>query len=385
MPLLSCVVKDKRQLSATEKMDWMRLIRSENVGPITFYRLIERFGSASEALLSLPDMARRGGLKKSFHVCPKSVVEREMEILDNLGATIIASCEPDYPPRLSHIEDAPPVISVLGHTHILRKDAVAVVGARNASLNGRRFAERLARDLGMAGQAVVSGMARGIDTSAHMGALKDGTMAVVAGGVDVVYPSENTGLYEEIRERGVIISEIEVGETPQARHFPRRNRLISGISQGVVVVEAALRSGSLITARMALEQGREVFAVPGAPMDPRARGPNELIRGGATLIQSANDILDVLNMASGTPLSDSEQIDFKGISVSQITSSELDAGRCVVEENLSSSPVAVDEIIRNCHLSAPAVSMIVLEMELAGRLERHPGNRVSLIREADIK
>ncbi len=373
-------------------MDWMRLIRSENVGPITFYRLIERFGTAADALRELPDMARRGGLRRTFRVCPKSVAEREMEVLDKLGATIIASCEPDYPPRLFHIEDAPPIIRALGHPHLLQKDVVAVVGARNASLNGRRFAERLARDLGEGAQVVVSGLARGIDTSAHVGSLKTGTIAVVAGGVDVIYPSENTGLYEEIRERGVIISEIDTGEAPQARHFPRRNRLISGISWGVVVVEAAQRSGSLITTRMALEQGREVFAVPGAPMDPRARGPNELIKGGATLIQSASDILDFLNVMSDIPLAEKEQIDLKGFPGDMMTSLEsgsdpsaVDESRAVVEESLASSPVAVDEIIRNCHLSAPVVSMIVLEMELAGRLERHPGNRISLIRETDSK
>ncbi|MBT7943013.1 MAG: DNA-protecting protein DprA, partial [Alphaproteobacteria bacterium] len=249
-------------LSATERRDWLRLIRSDNVGPITFYKLLERFGSASASLEALPELARRGGGKKRIKVATLAAAEREIESLDKIGATLIARGEPNYPPLLGHIEDAPPLINALGHPHLLSKKAIAVVGARNASINGLGFAEKISRDLGAGSLLVVSGMARGIDAAAHRGALATGTVAVLGGGIDVVYPKENADLYDRLRDEGVIVSEIAPGTQPQARHFPRRNRLISGIARGVVVVEARPRSGSLITARLALEQDREVFAVP---------------------------------------------------------------------------------------------------------------------------
>ena len=290
-------------LSAAEKLDWLRLIRSENVGPITFYRLLERFGSAAAALQALPALARSGGRHRAIKVCPRAAAEREIEALQKTGACLVALGEATYPPALAHIEDAPPLIAVLGHGHLLaEKPAVAVVGARIASLNGQRFARRLAAGLGKGDLVVVSGLARGIDASAHAGALETGTAAVLAGGVDVAYPRENARLYEEIAARGALISEAAPGTVPQARHFPRRNRLISGMSRGVVVVEASPRSGSLITARMALEQGREVFAVPGSPLDPRARGTNGLIRQGAILTESAEDVLSALADALRPPL-----------------------------------------------------------------------------------
>ncbi|MBK3735627.1 DNA-protecting protein DprA, partial [Azospirillum brasilense] len=268
------MTQPRRPLSAAERFDWLRLIRSENVGPITFHRLLERFGGAGAALEALPDLAKRGGRTKPLRIAPKADIDRELAANDRIGARLLFSCEPDYPEPLAALDDAPPVVSVLGHPHLLRRRAVALVGARNASMNGKKFAERLARDLGEAGLLVVSGMARGIDTAAHAGALGSGTAAVVAGGADVVYPPENQALYRDIVQQGVVIAESPVGTTPQARHFPRRNRLISGLSLGVLVVEAALRSGSLITARMALEQGREVMAVPGSPLDPRCQGTN---------------------------------------------------------------------------------------------------------------
>ena len=290
-----------RPLAGPEKLAWLRLIRSENVGTITFHRLVERFGSAGAALEALPELARRGGGARKIKVCPKAAAEREMEALDSLGARLIARGEAGYPALLAHIDDAPPLLGVIGHAHLLERTAIAVVGARNASLNGRRFARRLAGDLGSGGLLVVSGLARGIDSSAHEGALETGTAAVLAGGIDVVYPEEAAGLYADIRERGVLMSEMPPGTRPQARHFPRRNRLISGLSRGVVVVEASPRSGSLITARLALEQGREVFAVPGSPLDPRARGTNDLIRQGATLTESADDVFAVLNEMAPPP------------------------------------------------------------------------------------
>ena len=370
-----------RSLSAAERLDWLRLIRSENVGPITFYRLIERFGTASAALKALPDLARRGGRRKPMTVCSLAAAEREMEAQEAIGAILVAQVEPGYPPNLVHIEDAPPLIGVVGQSHLLARPTIAVVGARNASLNGRRFAERLAADLGKGGFVVVSGLARGIDAGAHTGALETGTVAVVAGGIDVVYPKENERLHGEIAERGVILSEIEPGTTPQARHFPRRNRLISGMALGVVVVEASLRSGSLITARLALEQGREVFAVPGSPLDPRARGSNDLLRQGATMTESADDVLSALGGALGMPLGERKTPGILGVRADLPDHGEIDSARAAIMENLSPTPVMVDEIIRSGHFSPAVVFMVLLELELAGRLERLPGNRVALIKE----
>ena len=368
-------------LTAADRLDWLRLIRSENVGPITFYRLLERFGSARTALEALPDLARRGGRAKGLGVCAKAAAESEMAALDKTGARLIARGEAGYPPLLAHIEDAPPLISILGHLHLLEKSAIAVVGARNASINGQRFARKLAADLGRGGKLVASGMARGIDASAHEGALETGTVAVLGGGVDVVYPKENARLYEEIVARGAVISEMPPGTEPQARHFPRRNRLISGMSRGVAVVEAGPRSGSLITARMALEQGREVFAVPGSPLDPRAQGCNGLIRQGAVLTESAEDILRALDDLFRTPLAEPPAADVGAPPPGSPGEAEIDAARAEIEECLGPAPVSVDEIIRNRQFSPAVVSMVLLELELAGRLERHPGNQVSLIHE----
>jgi DNA processing protein len=366
-------------LSPSQRLDWLRLIRSDNVGPVTFYRLLERFGSAGAALDALPELARRGGRSKVIRVCPASDAGRELEELDVIGARSIAFCEPDYPPLLKEIVDAPPLIGVLGNVSLLRTHAVAMVGSRNASLNGRRFARRLAEDLGAAGFLVVSGFARGIDTAVHIGALTTGTAGVLAGGIDVIYPSENTELYGEIIAHGALISEVEPGVQPQARHFPRRNRLISGISRGVVVVEANLRSGSLITARTALEQGREVFAVPGSPLDPRARGANDLIRQGATLTESADDVLGVLGEMERSTVAGRREAEIQAPMAAVPDDTEMAAARLAIAENLSSSPVTVDEIIRTCQLSPAVVTNVLLEWELAGRLERHPGNKISLI------
>ncbi|MDP6571916.1 MAG: DNA-processing protein DprA [Rhodospirillales bacterium] len=369
----------RRPLSDADRLDWLRLIRSENVGPITFYRIMERFGSAAAALDALPALARRGGRGKAIKVCPKASAEREMAAAAAAGARMVANGEPGYPPLLSHIEDAPPLIVVRGHAHLLDMPAVAVVGARNASLNGRRLAQEIAAGLGRAGMAVVSGLARGIDARAHDGALATGTIAVLAGGIDVVYPKENAALHDAIAEQGALISETAPGTVPQARHFPRRNRLISGLALGVVVVEASRRSGSLITARLALEQGREVFAVPGSPLDPRARGPNDLIRQGATLVESAEDVKGALAGMLRRPLGERKPLDFKTLSPEPPSLDELDSARAAIEKSLGPAPLLVDEIMRNVHFSPAVVSMVLLELELAGRLEHHPGNQVSLV------
>jgi len=368
----------ERVLANAEKIDWLRLIRSTNVGPITFFRLLEHFGTARAALDALPEFSRRGG-GKAIKPASRAAAEREYDQVNKLGAKLIAWGEPGYPPLLHHIEDPPPLINVLGHSHLLSKKAVAIVGARNASINGRKFSRNMAHGLGSGGLMVCSGMARGIDAEAHSGALETGTVAVLAGGVDIVYPKENQVLYEQLIERGAIISEIAPGTKPQARHFPRRNRIISGMARGVVVIEAGARSGSLITARMALEQGREVFAVPGAPGDPRSLGGNSLIRSGATLVESAENVFEVLDGLSPTPLRETEAIDFKRKPLPPPDQTAIENARPIIEESLGIESVTVDEIIRNCQLSLPVVSIVLLEMELAGRLQRHPGNRVSIL------
>ncbi len=366
-------------LSDAERLDWLRLIRTENVGPIGFRHLLHRFGSARAALDALPQLARRAGRARPLKLCPAAEAEREMEALHRVGARLVGRGEPAYPVPLAAIEDAPPLLCALGDLALLNRQTVAVVGARAASANGRRLAEDIARDLGAAGFAVASGLARGIDAAAHRGSLATGTIAVVAGGIDVVYPPEHDALYRAVAERGAVIAELPVGTIPQARHFPRRNRLISGLSLGVLVVEAALQSGSLITARFALEQGRDVLAVPGSPLDPRCRGTNNLIRQGAHLAESAADVLAAV-AAMTQPIGEIHN-NFDNVpQLSEIIEDlSEDSVHATVEDLLGPDPVAVDELVRQCHVSAAAVRAVLLELELAGRLERHAGNRVSLL------
>ncbi|MDX1402656.1 MAG: DNA-processing protein DprA, partial [Kiloniellales bacterium] len=312
-------------------------------------------------------------------ICPKPTAEHELRQVEKIGGTLIAACEDRYPDNLASLEDAPPLICVLGHPHLLGRKAVALVGARNASANGRKFAEKLAQSLGESGYLVVSGLARGIDTAAHQGALEKGTAAVVAGGADVIYPKENAELHQAIAEQGVILSELPPGVQPQARHFPRRNRIIAGLSLGVVVVEAAVRSGSLITARLAADQGRLVFAVPGSPVDPRSQGCNRLLKDGAILVESAADIIADLDPMVSGPLHDPTGSKYEDPPGLEPDESELRAGRIVINELLSADPVSVDELLRQCQMSHAVVQTVLLEMELAGLLERHPGNRVARI------
>ena len=369
---------ERRALTEGERLDWLRLIRSENIGSKTFFRLLGHFGSVEAALAGVPGLAARGGRKKPIRLAVEETAAAEIDALDRLGARAIAWCEPDYPEFLAAIPDPPPVIAVAGYSDVLRRRGVAIIGARNASAAGRRFARQLAADLGEAGFVVVSGLARGIDTAAHDGSLATGTIAVMAGGLDSVYPPENSALFDDIVGRGAAVSEQPPGMVPTAGHFPPRNRLISGLALGVVVVEAASRSGSLITARMALEQGREVFAVPGSPLDPRARGPNELIRGGATLIQSAADVIESLSgpFAPQKPPPAALRLDDETSVATD--KSEFAEARRMVGEQLGATPVTVDELVRECQLPAKVVLTVLLEFELAGKVERHPGNRVSL-------
>ncbi len=369
----------RRVLTDAERLDWLRLIRTENVGPRIFRHVLQRFGSAAAALAALPTLSRRGGRLSGIAVCSREAAEREFDALAAVGARLIAFIEADYPPALSPIDDAPPLISVIGDASLLLKPAIAVVGSRNASLNGRRLAASLARDLGAAGVVVVSGLARGIDAAAHSAALETGTVAVLAGGVDVVYPEENRELYTKVARAGVLVSEIAPGVHPQARHFPQRNRVISGLSLGVIVVEAAVRSGALITTRFALEQGREVFAVPGSPLDPRSRGANGLIRQGAVLVEEADHVLQCLQ-PTFEPRAPVVVEEHSGPRRSEVVGdSGLDDAREAIVRALSPAPATVDEVIRSCQLSPAVVTTVLLEWELAGRLERHPGNRVALV------
>ncbi len=373
-----------RELAPEERLDWLRLCRTETIGPITFYALLRRFGSAKAALEALPRLGRRGERAPLVTAASREEAEAELRALSRAGGRLVCWGEPTYPSSLARVEDAPPVLSILGRTELLSRPMVAVVGARNASAQGCRIARELAGELSGAGVVVVSGLARGIDAAAHHGALRGGTAAVQAGGADSVYPEENRALYDAIVKGGVVLAELPLGTEPQARHFPRRNRIISGTALGVVVVEAAARSGSLITARFALEQGREVFAVPGSPLDPRCRGSNDLLRKGATLVETAEDILDTLApMLEGQPPPPPPAVGDAGFeerpAVAPAPAPVADEGALsMILERLGPSPVAVDELVRQSQMSAAAVASLLLELELQGLVERHPGNLVSL-------
>jgi DNA processing protein len=365
-----------RSLSESERRAWLRLARTQNVGPVTFAQLISRFGSATASLAELPRLSKRGG-GEPLRPPSDADAQEELEKLHKIGGRVIASVEPEFPPGLAAVDPPPPVISVLGHAALLSREMVGIVGARNASALGRKLAERLAAELGQAGFVIASGLARGIDTAAHEGSLAAGTCAVVAGGIDIIYPPENAALYENIKAQGAIISEMPLGQSPQARHFPRRNRLISGLSRGVVVVEASEGSGSLITANYALEQNREIFAVPGSPLDPRAKGTNRLIREGATLTETAEDVIAVLRPMLGGNFREPDHGSGGSPLDDRVLDAEADRVRGVIESALGPAPVDVDELIRFCKAPAAAVLTVILELELAGRLARHSGNRVS--------
>jgi len=369
-------------LTGAERLARLRLARSDTVGPVTFRELLEHFPNAVEALEALPSLAARGGRKSALRIPSRAEAEREIAATEALGARLIVYGEPDFPLRLAAIDPPPPVISVLGAVHLAERKAVAIVGSRNASAAGAKLAVTIARDLGQAGFTIISGLARGIDAAAHRASLDTGTIGVLAGGLDIVYPEENRTLQQQIGERGALISEMPPGTRPQARHFPRRNRLISGLSLAVVVVEAAMRSGSLITARFALEQGRDVFAVPGSPLDPRARGSNGLIKDGAALVETADDIVAALEQAPGRRLSEPDAPQF-GAASGKI--SEPDAAmRKRVLSALGPTPTAIDDIVRQTGVGIPLIRMILLELDLAGRLHRDPGDRVSLLPDDEI-
>lgn len=358
----------------SDLVDRLRLIRTPGIGPVAFRQLLLRFGSAEAALQAIPDLARRGG-GKTPTVFARDKAEREIEAVEKIGARYLALGQGLYPRALAELEDAPPLVTARGNVALLDRPMVAIVGARNASAAACRFARGLAHDLGQEGVTVVSGLARGIDSAAHDGSLESGTIAVIAGGVDIVYPPENEARQKNIAERGLLIAEMPPGTEPRARHFPYRNRIIAGLAAGTVVIEAAPQSGSLITARLAAEAGREVMAVPGSPLDPRAQGCNQLIRDGATLIQSAIDVLESIRSLNGKVASPERPFEHAPRLASADAEPDI---RVRVEELLGPSPVPVDEIVRLSGAEPGVVQLVLLELDLAGRLDRHAGNKVSL-------
>jgi DNA processing protein len=351
------------------RVDWLRLARSESVGSTTFAYLLSRYESATAALEHLPELARRGGRAQPLRVPTVDEAERELAAGATLGAQLLLGCEAGFPRLLAVLDSPPPLIWIAGDALLPARRTVAIVGARAASSAGRRFARQLATDLGEAGYVVVSGMARGIDAAAHEGALGSGTVAVLAGGIDDIYPPENAALADAIRANGCLLSERPVGLAARAADFPRRNRLISGLSLGVIVVEAERRSGSLITARLAGEQGREVFAVPGSPMDPRARGANELLRQGACLVEDAEDVTRVLDSLPGV----SESEPPYSLPVDDSSAGSTEAFAHELESLLSSTPVRLDDLARDAGVSPSALASALIELCIAGRAELLPG------------
>jgi DNA processing protein len=360
------------ELSEAERRDWLKLSRTENVGPVTFDQLIRRFGTAGKALAALPDLARRGGRTAGLKLATDTAVDKELADGAASGAQLIAACEPAFPQALAALDPPPPLIWVRGRVELLHRACVAIVGARVASAAGQRFARGLAAELGQTGHVIVSGLARGIDAAAHEGAMPTGTVAVLGGGVDDVYPPEHVSLYARIAETGCVVSESEPGRAAVARDFPRRNRIISGLSRAVVVVEAELRSGSLITARLAAEQGREVLAVPGSPLDPRAKGTNDLIRQGAALCEGAEDVVRALEGLRGFREPE------RGYGGGPAPEPD-DALRAEVAALLSPTPVSRDEIVRATGAAPAAAFAALVELSLAGRCELLPGGMVAAI------
>ncbi len=405
-----------RRLTDEQLVDWLRLIRSENIGPRTFRELVNRFGGASAALEALPELAKKTLRGRTIKIATREEVLREIDAATKLGARFVTTADPDYPALLREIHDAPPVLSIRGVIDVSQRDGVALVGSRNASAVGLAFAERLARTLALAEYVVVSGLARGIDAIAHRATLDTGTIAVLAGGQARPYPSEHEKLVAEIAERGLLVSEMPIEWEPRGRDFPRRNRIISGLSRATVVVEAARRSGSLITARFANEQGREVFAVPGSPLDPRAEGTNDLLRQGATICARPEDVADALAAGGPRPGAlldndgdhDTEPLydeldlfpdqsafafrerappptDFEPAEetvLDAVSAAPIDT-RAHVLSLLGPAPAPIDELIRMSGLTAREVQGALMELDLDGRLERHGASAVSLVYKPD--
>lgn len=369
-----------RSLAGEALRDVIQLIRSENVGPITFFSLIKRYNSASDALEAIPELAARGGSKRPLTLCPIDKANEELEHTLALGAQFLMYGSEHYPAALEHINDAPPLLIAWGNPALWHERTVlGMVGARNASAAGCAFTKKLAVELGKENYVIASGLARGIDTHAHEGSLSTGTVGVIAGGIDNIYPPENAALYDKLKAQGCIVTENPIGSTPQNRHFPARNRIIAGMSAGIIVCEAAQKSGSLITAHNALDYGREVFAIPGSPLDPRSYGANMLIRQGATLIQSAQDIIDQLTQTPAQhSLFEPETESFFSAPQGEPSAQELEKAHVLVSEKLSLTPTSIEEIIAQTLLPANILFTILLEKELAGMIQRHAGGKISL-------
>lgn len=365
-------------------LEWIRLIRSTNVGPVTFWRLVERHGSVSAVIKALPKIADR--LERTFELCPEDAAIQELERAHQLGVHIVAAFHADYPALLKHISDVPPILYVWGQRRVLNRPTVAIVGARNSSLVARRLTEQFAKELGEAGYVTASGLARGVDRHVHKGSLETGTIAVVAGGVDIIYPPEHRELHAQIRENGCVISEMSLGLHPGSTHFPRRNRIISGLSEGTLVVEAALKSGSLITARYALEQGRELFSMPGSPQDPRCQGSNDLIKRGAHLVQSANDVLEILKSdIKRKPLPLSYELTLQEQEDGYLSDGGEGEGALedpklaqVILEDLSYTPIAIDFLVHQYQVPVSQILSVLLDLELVGHIVRFSNGTVAL-------
>jgi len=378
-----------------EKLSWLRLLRSRRVGISTFYRMMGEHGSATAALAVLPEVAQNAGIRE-YAACPEATARSEIRAGHRAGARLVAIGDVDYPTQLADLEDAPPLLWLKGHGTVLNRPMIAMVGARNASSLGMRMAKSLARELSERGFVIVSGLARGIDTAAHKASVQGGTIAVMAGGVDVIYPSENAVLADEMETTGLRLSEQPIGLQPTARHFPRRNRLISGLASGVIVIEAAAKSGSLITARNALDQGREVLAVPGHPFDARASGCNMLIRDGARLVRNGDDVIEALSPLVPTVNAPETQTEMPlpAPKIAAPRPSEPPSDRRSLQETanlhqqilnrLGPSPVAEDQLIRDLKASANAVAPVLLDLELQGRVARQAGGLLCLTQASSV-
>ncbi len=366
-------------LDEQEKIARICLYRSQNVGPVTYRNLLKRYKTGQQALEALPHLAARGGLRAPLKLYPKEKVHQELEAHAKLGAHLIVDGDPFYPKALRDLHEAPPVLSLQGDPSHFKHPGIAIVGARNCSLNGKKIAFQLAENLGKEGYPIISGLAKGIDGQAHQAALDTGTIAVIAGGIDKIYPTEHTALFAQIRERGLLVAESIIGTEPQSTLFPKRNRLISGLSQGVIVIEAAFQSGSLITARYAAEQNRDVFVVPGSPMDPRYRGSNALIRNGAALISNARDVLETLKAPYYQKMREAavEQDQDYLIETPEPDTDTLDKLSQEILDHLTTAPILLDELLRACSYSSSIVLSALLELDLAGKITRHPGNKIS--------
>jgi DNA processing protein len=365
--------------SDQQRLAWLQLIRSDNIGPATFRDLINQFGTADAAIEALPELWARSGSRKKLRIADRDTVEREIDVAHRNGAQFIGLGEPDYPAALKMADSPPPIIAVKGSTEVLARHVVSIVGSRNSSLSGAKITRQIAHEVGAAGYAIASGLARGIDTAAHEASLASGTIAVFAGGLDIIYPPQNAELFARIvGEGGAAISEMPFGWQPRAQDFPRRNRIVAGLALGLVVVEAAMRSGSLISARLANEMGRLVFAVPGSPLDPRCTGANGLLKQGAILTTHAKDVLEALTPLTKT---EAEQAAYSLEEHEAVPDMEPadESDRARIIQAMGPTPCEVDEIIRFTGIATPVVQLVLLELDLAGRLERHPGGLVSLV------